>query len=164
MAKAHTALYYFWNILFFLFFFLKSIFISFLFHFVLSENNLKTTSTRLPEKCWTLILCSRNTRLALNCQRIQCWYYTKYNTETNTMVARGRKTFTCATKTPELGIFWSGKQMSCKTCPEIIMIVFFLFLVCFSLCIFVCWKFRHIQYTQIVQVNRSIQNTLPPTS
>ena len=34
---------------------------SFLFHFVLSENNLKITSTWLPEKWWMLVLCSRNT-------------------------------------------------------------------------------------------------------
>ena len=35
--------------------------ISFPFHFVLSENNLKIISTQLPEKWQMLVLCSRNT-------------------------------------------------------------------------------------------------------
>ena len=50
---------------------------SFPFHFVFNENNLKIISTRLPEKWQMLILCSRNTNLALNCLRIQCRDYTE---------------------------------------------------------------------------------------
>ena len=56
--------------------------ISFLFYFVLSENNLKIISTRLPQKWQMLILCSENTSLTLNCQGIQCRDYTKHNIET----------------------------------------------------------------------------------
>ena len=37
-------------------------------------------------------------------------------------------TYTCATKNPELGIFWTRKETNCKTCLEIFMI--FCFFVC----------------------------------
>ena len=62
------------------------------------------------KKWQMLVLCSRNTRL-----RIQCQDYTKHNTETNTMAARGCETYTCATENTELGILWTGKQINCKT-------------------------------------------------
>ena len=38
--------------------------------------------------------------------------------------ARGHKTYMCAIKTPELGIFWTVKQTNRETCPEIFRIVF----------------------------------------
>ena len=60
-------------------------------------------------------------------------------------------TLTCATKIPELGIFWTGRQTNCKTCLETFMIVFF----SSNHCIFVCWKFRCTKYTQIVWANMS---------
>ena len=104
---------------------------SFPFHFLLSENNLKIISTWLPEKWQMLVLCSRNTSLALNCQRIQCWDYTKLNTETNTTAVRGHKTYTCATENAELGIFWTGEQTNRKICSQIFMTIFFSFLLYF---------------------------------
>ena len=54
--------------------------------------------------------------------RIQCQDYTKCNTKSNTMAARDL-TYTCATKTPELGIFWTGKQMSRKACLKLVMTI-----------------------------------------
>ena len=53
--------------------------------------------------------------------RIQCQDYTKCNTKSNTMAARGCEIYTCATETPELGIFWTGKQIGCKTCLKTVM-------------------------------------------
>ena len=67
----------------------------------------------------------------LNCPRIQCQDHTKHNydnTETDTMAARGCKTYTCATQNPELGIFQTGKQQHRKTCLEVeIFIIIFLY-------------------------------------
>ena len=54
-------------------------------------------STKLPEEWQTLVLGSRNTSITLNCQRIQCWDYTKCNTQNDTMSARCGETHTCAT-------------------------------------------------------------------
>ena len=71
-----------------------------LFHFILFP--MKIISTWLPKKRQTLIPCSRNVSLTLNCLRIQCQDYTKCNTETNTMAARGHKTYTCHRK-PKTG-------------------------------------------------------------
>ena len=48
----------------------------------------------------------------------------------STMAMRGCKTYTCATENPELGMFWIGKEMNCKTCLEIGDSIYF--------CIFVC--------------------------
>ena len=96
---------------------------SFLFHFVLSENDLKTISIQLPEKWQMLILCIRNTSLTLNCLRIQCWDYTKRNTETNTTAVRGCDIDTCTMENPELGMFRTGTLMNCKICLAISMIV-----------------------------------------
>ena len=62
--------------------------------------------------------------------RIQCQECTKCNTEPKLQQPRGHETYTCATTNPELGIFWTGKQMNHKTCLEILMIVCFL-LLCF---------------------------------
>ena len=123
---------------------------SFLFHFVLSENNLKTISIQIPEKWRMLILCSRNTSLALNCLRIQCWDYTKCNTETNTTAARGCDTDTCTTENPELGMFRTGTLINCKICLAISMVVLKK-----NKNILVCWKFRCTKYAQIIWVNRS---------
>ena len=108
---------------------------SFPFHFVLSENNLKVILTQLPEKWWTLVLCSRNTSLTLRCPRIQSWDYTTHGTQTNITAGRGRKTYTCTTENPELGILQTGKQSAkhvwnyiwLKNVPSI----------------FICWKYRH---------------------
>ena len=61
-----------------------------------------------------------HTNLTLKCLRIQCQDYAKCNTETNTMAARGRETYACATKPPELGIFQTGKQRNRKTGLEIL--------------------------------------------
>ena len=105
---------------------------SFPLHFLLSENNLKIISTWLPEKWQMLVFCSTNTNLALNCRRIQCWDYTKLNTETNTTTVRGHKPYTCDTENAELGIFRTGKQTNRKICPQIFMTIFFsLFLLYF---------------------------------
>ena len=41
------------------------------------------------------------------------------DTVTNTTAARGHKTYMCATKNPELCIFYNGKQTNPKTCLEI---------------------------------------------
>ena len=93
---------------------------SFLSDFVLSENNLKTILTRLPEKWWMLILCNRNTSPALNCQRIQCQDYTKHNTETDTMALKGCKNYTCTTK--NWVYFGLENKQNHKTHLEILMI------------------------------------------
>ena len=69
-----------------------ALFPSVLFHFVLSENNLKTIATSLPQKLQTLVLCRRNTSLALNWLGIQYRDYTKRNTETDTGSERLRLT------------------------------------------------------------------------
>ena len=102
----------------------------FLFHFVLSENNLKTISTGLLEKWQTLVPCSTNTSLTLNCLRIQCQDNRKLNKETNTAAARGHKTYTCTIKNPELDIFWTGKQTKRKICLEIFVISWGSWFVC----------------------------------
>ena len=61
------------------------------------------------------------------------------NTETDTTAARGSKTYTYATKTPELGIFQTGKQLNRKTCLEVeIFIIIFLYAE--HLCIKICTK------------------------
>ena len=61
------------------------------------------------------------------------------NTETDTTAARGSKTYTYATKTPELGIFQTGKQLNRKTCLEVeIFIIIFLYAE--HLCIKICKK------------------------
>ena len=108
-------------------------------------------SALFSEKWWMLVLCSRNTSLVLNCPRIQCRDYMKCNAETNTMAAshKTQNVETCATKNPDLSIFWNGKQRNCKTCLEIFMIRFIL--------IFVWGKFKHTKYAQIVWVNRSVR-------
>jgi len=93
---------------------------SFLLHFVFSENNLKINSTQLPENV-NACECSRNTSLALNCLKIQHQDYTKRNTETD---IRCRETYAYATKKPQLGIFWTGKQTNHKMCLEIFLCVF----------------------------------------
>ena len=36
------------------------------------------------------------------------------------------KTYTCATKNPEQGIFWTGKQTNCKICREIFTFIFWI--------------------------------------
>ena len=98
---------------------------SFPFHFVLSEKKKKKkSSTWPPQKLQTLILCSGNTSLALNCPKIQCRDYAKHNTETDTTAVRGHKTYICANENPEPGVFQTGKQTNHKTCPEIFMIIF----------------------------------------
>ena len=96
---------------------------SVLFHFILFSVK-KKSSTWPPQKLQTLILCSGNTSLALNCPKIQCRDYAKHNTETDTTAVRGHKTYTCANENPEPGIFQTGKRMNHKTCPEIFMIIF----------------------------------------
>ena len=70
--------------------------------------------------------------------RIQCQDCTKRNTEPKLQQPRGRETYTCATTNPELGIFWTGKQINHKTCLEILMIVCFLLLCFLLLLIFEC--------------------------
>ena len=62
-----------------------------------------------------------------------------------------------ANKTPELGIFWTGKQTNCKTCQEIFTIIFIYIFIYF---IFICWKFRRTKYTQIAQVSGSVIRVL----
>ena len=75
------------------------------------------------------------------------------------------------TRLTHLSTSWTGKQMNHKTCLEIIMILVFVgvglllfslslplfFVVVFFLFFFLCLKFRHTKYTQIIQVNRSVQ-------
>ena len=99
--------------------------ISFLFYFVLSENNLKIISTCLPEKWQMLILCSRITSLALNCLRTE-WYYTKHNTETNTTAARGHEIHMCHRK-PRAGhiLDWKKRKTRRKTCLKLFTIILF---------------------------------------
>ena len=120
---------------------------SFLFHFVLSENNRKVISTGLPEK-WRMLAfcCHGNTSLILNCLRILCRDYAKRNAETDTTAARGCETYTCTTQNPELGIFQTGKQMNHKACVEIVKIFLGSFLcVCLSNSS-VCWQFWCTKY------------------
>ena len=59
-------------------------------------------------------------------------------------------TLTCATKIPELGIFWTRRQRNCKTCLETFMFIF-----SSNFSVFICWKFNCTEYTQIVWANRS---------
>ena len=65
---------------------------SVLFHVILLL--VKIISTWLPRKWQTLVLCSRNTSLAFNCQRIECQDCTKCNKETDTSAERGCTTDT----------------------------------------------------------------------
>ena len=83
---------------------------SLLFHSILFSVKKKKSSTWPPQKLQTLILCSGNTSLTLNCPKIQCRDYAKHNTETDTTVMRGHKTYTCANENPEPGIFQTGKR------------------------------------------------------
>ena len=69
---------------------------SFLFHFLLSENNLTTISTQLPESWWMLVLCSGNPTLILNFLRIKCQDYIKHNTKADTMTHAPLKTQNCS--------------------------------------------------------------------
>ena len=101
----------------------KSVFISFPFHFVFNEHNLKIIPTWLPEKWQILRHCSGNTSLTSNCL-IQYRDYTKHNTETDTTAPRGCKTYTYATENPKLDIFRTGKQMNCKTCLDFFFFTF----------------------------------------
>ena len=97
---------FFFNVVFCLYRKVKSIYISFPFHLVLSETNQKIISTQLSEK-WQMqmTISSGNTSLALNDPKIQCQDYTTRNTETNTMASRGCKNYACATEKTELGLF-----------------------------------------------------------
>ena len=70
----------------------QSIFISFPFHVVLSENSLNTASRKMVN-AHTVSLCRGDTGLTLNCLRIQYQDDTKCNTDTNTMAARSHKTY-----------------------------------------------------------------------
>ena len=60
----------------------------------------------------------------------------------------GSETYACATQNPVLGILQATKQTTKHTSqiPDCFLIFFFIFL---------CWKFRHAKYSQIIQVNRS---------
>ena len=62
----------------------------------------------------------------------------------------GSETYACATQNPVLGILQATKQTNHKT-----HLVKFL-TASFFCCIFLCWKFRHTKYSQIIQVNRSV--------
>ena len=100
---------------------------SFLFRFILfsgKKKNLKIASKQLPEKWQTLVLCSGNTSLTLNCPRIQCQDHTKCNTETDTTAVRGCETYKCAPENPEQGMLQTGKLTNYKTCFEIFIIKF----------------------------------------
>ena len=97
-----------------------------------------------------LVLCSGNTSLAFSCLRIQCWDYTKCNTENDDTAARGHKTYTCATENPNWAYSRLENKMNHKTRLEIFMILSFLFLT------FICWKFWCTKYAQIIVVNRSV--------
>ena len=88
------------------------------------KKNLKIASKQLPEKWQTLVLCSGNTSLTLNCPRIQCQDYTKCNTETDTTAVRGCETYKCAPENPEQGMLQTGKLTNYKTCFEIFIIKF----------------------------------------
>ena len=99
-------------------------FSSFSFHFALSEKNLKIILTWLPEKQSMLVFCSKIQASLSFVWKIQCWDYTKHNTEADTMSARGSETCTCAIQTLKRGIFWTGKQTNCKTCPKIFIMIF----------------------------------------
>ena len=57
-----------------------------------------------------LVHCSGNTSLALNCPRFQCQGYIKHNTETKTMAANGRETYTCATENQD----WANSALENK--------------------------------------------------
>ena len=85
-----------------------------------------------------------------SCLRIQCWDYTKCNTETDDTAARGHKTYTCATENPELGLFQTGKQNESQNTSRNIYDPFFIFI------LFVCWKCWCTKYAQIIVVNRSV--------
>ena len=116
---------------------------SFLFQFVLSENNFKKAS----RKWWTLVLCSGNTSLTLNCQRIQCCDYIKHITQTNTMAARGHGTSTYA---PSKTRNWEYSRLENKrTAKYVYKYLRYPFLNLHTL------KFWNTKYAQIVQVKRS---------
>ena len=57
-----------------------------------------TVKVETVESLKTYTCLHSNTEKSLNNLRIQCPDYTKRNTETNTMAARGRETYTCATQ------------------------------------------------------------------
>ena len=70
-----------------------------------------------------LILCSRNTSLALNCPSIQCRDYTKHNTETDTVPVKGPETHTCTTENPELGS--PDWKTSCRNIYDFVLFLYF---------------------------------------
>ena len=105
-----------------------------------------------------LLLSSKSTNLTLNCLRTQCQDYTMHNTETNTTLARGRKTYTCPAENPKLGTYsWLENKWTIKTCLEKCMTIF-LSSCTFSSCTIqstVWWKLRCTKHAQIVQVNKT---------
>ena len=101
-----------------------------------------------------LILGSKNTSFALKCTRIQCWDYTKHNTETDTTAVRGHQIYTCATKKERkrAGHILPWKTNDHKTTRNIYNCIFgeiFIFLY--------SKQFKDTKYAQIIWVNRSEQ-------
>ena len=96
-----------------------------------------------------LVLCTRNTNLALNCSRIQCQDYRKRNKETDAMAVRSRQTYTHASKKNRTGDILDWKTNQPQNMSRIISDNFVVVVVVFSH-IFICSKFRHIKYTQII--------------
>ena len=118
-------------------------YISFVFHFVLSENNLKIISTQLLEKWWTFVLCSGSTSLTLNCPKIQCWDYTKHTTETGTTAARGCEICMCHEESRTARIlFWQTNEPQ-----NMSKNIYNNFLFCFVFCMLKIWAYLSYKQT-----------------
>ena len=125
----------------------------FQFIFFLSENHLKTILTRLPQKLQTLVLCSGNTSLTFKWLGIQYWDYTKRNTETDSGSERLRltqvllKTQNRADSGQENKLQNGSRNIYDHSPPPPPHFP-----------IFVCWKFKHPKYTQMLWVNRFVHS------
>ena len=109
-----------------------------------------STATRVRVHVRTWLCKYSDFAEVIQAPRVQCQDCTKRNREPKLQQPRGHETYTCATTNPELGIFWTGKQMNHKTCLEILMIMLLFFVVFLILLIFECWKCRRTKYAQTV--------------